>query len=255
MTAAAWTDTPTRTPTRTRTPVPTLPPPPTATHTPTATRTPIPTVALPTFPPTATKVPTRLPTLTPFPTTASCTMGRRLEVGEGARTTLFPESPTTVRQYPGTSAPRERTIPPGLMFEVIDGPECANGIWWWGIAGYDEDGSWTGWIGEGQGGTYWVEPFEVNSIVCPGSPPPRLMPGELGRITLFPALPNRVRSQPEVGGNIIGELQPGEEFEVVSGPVCDPDGRQWRWWYVSNDDVTGWTAEGEVGEYWMEPWE
>ncbi len=249
-TASAWTDTPTPTF------MPTLPPLPTVTQTRMPTVPPLLTVVpSPTLVPTLPTLPTTVPTLTPFPTTVSgCSMPQRLEVGKGARTTLLPDTPTSVRSYADLTAPRERSIPPGLMFEVQEGPECADGVWWWRVRGVDIDGNWVGWVGEGRNDTYWVEPYEVNSIVCPGSPPPRLTPGETARIALFPPTANRVRSAPEVTNNLVGQLQPGDEFDVISGPVCDPDNHHWRWWLVSNDQITGWSAEGVAGEYWMEPW-
>jgi hypothetical protein len=47
------------------------------------------------------------------------------------------------------------SIPPGDVFDVLDGPICtSNGVLWWkvkykGIVGY---------TGEGQGTDYWVDP-------------------------------------------------------------------------------------------------
>ncbi len=80
----------------------------------------------------------------------------RLEVGEGGRTTLYPRLNTSVRRAPGMDGPLFRRIPPGQTFEVSAGPVCANSIAWWEIKGYDLSGLWTGWIGEGQNGTYWT---------------------------------------------------------------------------------------------------
>jgi len=252
-TAAAWTDTPTRTPTNT--------PTATFTRTPSPTRTPFPTL-----PPLPTRTPrpsaTLRPTRTPLPTRSAtptqpplCNqMPFRMEVGEGGRTTLLPPLPTNVRRAPGTESIRIREIPPGQMFEVIGGPECASGIAWWEIKIYDQRGLWTGWIGEGQNGSYWIEPFETGPVSCPGALPPRMVPGETGRITFSPPLPSNVRSQPRrLPNNIIGKLQPGQQFRVVSGPVCDED-LKWRWWLVRTTTLEGWVAEGKPGEYWMEPW-
>jgi hypothetical protein len=178
-------------------------------------------------------------------------MRPRVRPDSGARTTIFPEVPTRVRQSPGTTAPVARSIPAGQTFWVLDGPECADNILWWHIEGYDQSGRWVGWIGEGQSGTYWIEPFETGPIDCPGAPPPRMVPGEDGRITYQPPLPSRVRTQPSINGRIEGELDPGEEFRVISGPVCDTD-RNLRWWLVSADQIDGWVAEGTPGEYWIE---
>ncbi len=241
QTAASWTDTPTVTPTLTPSATPSL--------TAIATRTPSPTL---TPPPSHTS----RPTFSPTPTgPALCNqMPFRMEVGEGGRTTLYPKLDTNVRSAPGTDGPLLRQIPPGQMFEVISGPQCASSIAWWEIKVYDHSGLWTGWIGEGQNGTYWIEPFETGPASCPGALPPRMVPGDTGRITYAPPDPSRVRSAPRVeSGNVIGMIQPGGQFTVVSGPVCDT-ARQWRWWLVRTERLEGWVAEGKPGEYWLEPW-
>ncbi len=244
-TAASWTATPSATHTPSATAINTLPPPPTSTRTPTHTRTPS---ATPTNTATATESATRTATQI-----ACNSLTSRLEVGEGARTTLLPAVSTRVRSAPGVLAGIVRIIPPGLMFEVIGGPECAGGITWWAIAGYDETGRWTGWIGEGRDDTYWIEPFDTGPIDCPGALLPRLVPGEKGRVALDPYAPNRVRSEPRVRSyNVIGQIQPGEEFDVISGPVCDTE-NDWRWWLVRKGTLEGWTAEGRPGTYWLEP--
>jgi serine/threonine protein kinase len=254
-TASAWTKTPTPTATFTRTPVPTLPPPPTRTPIPRPTLAPLSTATPRPFP-TATLRP--LPTITPRPLPTSppqCNaMRTRLTANEGARTTLTPDTPTRVRQTPGLSASTLRQIPPGLMFWVMSGPQCVDNVQWWQIEGVDQSGLWTGWIGEGQNNTYWIEPYDTGPIDCPGAPPPRLVPGNTGRVTVSPPLPSRVRSSPEkASDNVIGQLQPGDTFEVITGPVCDIQ-NHWRWWQVRGRSVEGWVAEGPIGEYWMEPW-
>jgi uncharacterized protein YgiM (DUF1202 family) len=178
----------------------------------------------------------------------------RMKVGEGGRTTLLPAVPTNVRTSPGLSSPRLQEIPPGQMFEVIGGPQCADNVAWWQITVYDRSGLWTGWIGEGQNGTYWIEPFETGPISCSGAMPPRLVPGKTGRVTFTPPVPSNVRSAPRVSSdNIIGQLQPGQQFTVVSGPVCDTE-RLWRWWLVRTPRLEGWVSEGQPGQYWLEPW-
>jgi hypothetical protein len=174
-------------------------------------------------------------------------------VNEGGRVTLFPRDSTTLWLSPGFGSRRLRAIPAGQTFMVEDGPVCLDSVNWWRIEGYAESGAWSGWVGEGQNSSYWIEPFETGPVECPGAPPPRLVPGERGRITLEPYLPNRVRSSPErQDDNIVGELKPGETFDVISGPVCDLD-NGWRWWLVQNNAVAGWSAEGVIDEYWMEP--
>ena len=45
-------------------------------------------------------------------------------------------------------------IPAGLPIRVSGGPECAEGIVWW----YALAGNQTGYVAEGQDGTYLIQP-------------------------------------------------------------------------------------------------
>jgi len=83
----------------------------------------------------------------------------------------------------------------------------------------------------------------------------RLVVGGQGRVLGSPGdPPNRVRSEPVKAENTIAQLQPGTIFQVVAGPVC-ADGLVF--WQVASDSIpgnTGWTAEGDGTEYWLEPY-
>lgn len=175
----------------------------------------------------------------------------RVQAGQAARTTLLPALNTTVRASPGPGGAAVRRIPPGQAFHVLDGPACADSIAWWRIEGVDRAGAWTGWIGEGRDDTYWIEPFALGRATCPGAQPPRLAPGEQGRVTLDPPLPSRVRAEPHTGGEYLDQLPPGHVFTTVSGPICD-DANRW-WWLVRTADLEGWIAEGADGTYYLEP--
>jgi hypothetical protein len=66
--------------------------------------------------------------------------------------------------------------------------------------------------------------------------------------------PNRVRSGPKTGGNIIALIPAGTIVAVLEGPVC-ADGLVF--WKVSSSQLPGrigWTAEGDGTEYWLEPY-
>lgn len=45
-------------------------------------------------------------------------------------------------------------------------------------------------------------------------------------------------------------MEPGEQFEVMDGPVC-ADG--FAWVQVSYNGIIGWTAIGDNESYWLEP--
>jgi uncharacterized protein YraI len=84
---------------------------------------------------------------------------------------------------------------------------------------------------------------------CTGTLPPRLTVGGQGRVT--PGAPNKIRSVPTLAGAQIGNI-PGEGiFSVIGGPQC-ADG--FLWWQVNYQGVTGWTANGDGTEYWVEPY-
>lgn len=78
----------------------------------------------------------------------------------------------------------------------------------------------------------------------------RLTAGGQAKVMGAPSdLPNRVRSEPVVGNNIIGEIYPGTILRVLEGPVC---ANGLVFWKVESETVTGWTAEGDGTEYYLE---
>ncbi len=90
---------------------------------------------------------------------------------------------------------------------------------------------------------------DVTGIDCPGAPTPRLLPGDLARVLGTTA--NNVRSQPSVtSGAVVGQIPAGAQFNVLEGPACQDE---LTWYRVQYGDLTGWTAEGQGREYWVEP--
>ena len=62
---------------------------------------------------------------------------------------------------------------------------------------------------------------------------------------------NNVRSQPSVtSGAVVGQIPAGAQFNVLEGPACQDE---LTWYRVQYGDLTGWTAEGQGREYWVEP--
>jgi hypothetical protein len=97
-----------------------------------------------------------------------------------------------------------------------------------------------------------------SAVVIPTSTPdpmctswPRLKIGEYASV--IDDEPNRVRSAPQKGDNLIATLAPGSVFLVLEGPIC-ADGLVF--WKVESDQIPGkygWTAEGDGKEYWLAP--
>lgn len=85
---------------------------------------------------------------------------------------------------------------------------------------------------------------------CPGAPVPRLVVGEMGRVV--PGDPNNMRDAPSRSGAQIGAIAGGDTFDVLDGPVCSGG---LNWWQVDYKGQVGWTVEGTVDEYWIEPYD
>lgn len=89
------------------------------------------------------------------------------------------------------------------------------------------------------------------TVVCASTYPTRLRIGDRATVSLIPPLANLVRSLPEASASVLGRIQPGEGMTILAGPEC-ANGR--IWWYVRSDNnVTGWTGEGDSSDYWLIP--
>ena len=103
------------------------------------------------------------------------------------------------------------------------------------------------------GATTWRIPVgsqaAIAPFVCEGAPPSRLAVGMNGQVVPNTG-PNNMRYEPTTISAVMGQIPAGGEFEIVAGPSC-ADG--FVWWQVSYNGVTGWTAEGQGSDYWLEP--
>ncbi|GAB4522798.1 MAG: hypothetical protein OHK0046_35850 [Anaerolineae bacterium] len=76
----------------------------------------------------------------------------RLVVNERARVTLG--FPLNLRPQPTTDLARIEVIREGENVQVVDGPRCNQGFVWWQVALDDL----RGWVAEGSGSDYFIEP-------------------------------------------------------------------------------------------------
>jgi len=83
---------------------------------------------------------------------------------------------------------------------------------------------------------------------CPPTHPTVFEPGELVQVS--PGPPNNLRATPSVNGRVLGVLPAGTMVTVLSTPVC-VDG--FNWYNVQYTHGSGWTAEGDGTEYWLQP--
>ncbi|WP_119068879.1 SH3 domain-containing protein [Aggregatilinea lenta] len=94
------------------------------------------------------------------------------------------------------------------------------------------------------------QPGDGGGVAC--TLQPRLAVGGYGQVT--PGLPNIIRTLPRrgSGSGVVGRIPANGVFQVISGPVCDAEGR--NWWEVDYEGFHGWTAEGEGTAYWLAPY-
>jgi len=89
--------------------------------------------------------------------------------------------------------------------------------------------------------------------ICPGSPAPSQIQVGMDAIVTPGGVNNRLRDKPGVkDSNVVALMPPTSQFKVIGGPVCDEED-QIRWWQVTFNGMTGWTAEGEGTEYYLGP--
>jgi hypothetical protein len=83
----------------------------------------------------------------------------------------------------------------------------------------------------------------------------QLYPGIFAVVTGGPDdPPNRVRSAPDTGANVLDQISPGQIVVVLEGPACAGN---LVFWKVQSDAIpggVGWTAEGDGVAYYLSPY-
>jgi hypothetical protein len=97
-----------------------------------------------------------------------------------------------------------------------------------------------------------TEPQDAETIVCVNALPTRLRVGLFAYVNPDPPLPNNLRREAGKENELLGEIPAGEGMKILEGPKC-ADG--WVWWKVRTfeNELTGWTAEGDREDYWLIP--
>lgn len=93
---------------------------------------------------------------------------------------------------------------------------------------------------------------ESSTVPCLNAPSTRLRVGLFAYVNPDPPLPNNVRSDAGKDFTFIGDIEPGKAMKILDGPKC-ADG--WVWWKVRTleNELVGWTAEGDQQNYWLIP--
>ncbi len=66
-------------------------------------------------------------------------------------------------------------------------------------------------------------------------------------------IPNRVRAEPSKSSTVIGEIHRRTSFKILDGPVCADGLVFWKIWADNIPGNSGWTAEGDLKEYYLQP--
>src|SRR5258708_37738810 len=88
---------------------------------------------------------------------------------------------------------------------------------------------------------------------CPGAPLTRLFVGGQGQLSTSSdtsTVAVRLRETPGRTGRVVGQVEAGSTFQVVSGPQCKDN---YAWWQVVSQGSLGWLAEGDKKSYFVEP--
>jgi sugar lactone lactonase YvrE len=172
----------------------------------------------------------------------------------GVEAIVVADQPLEVFSKPEKSALQSYLgqISPNTIVKILKGPVgVRSGELYWKVESQAIPGG-AGWVSEGYiYSEHWLELYTVPTPAC-GVGWTRLKVGD--RAVVTPGDQNRVRSVPQKGDNGIGSLPVGSVMTILEGPVC-ADGL--IFWKVSNASIpggSGWTAEGDGKEYWLEPY-
>ncbi len=112
--------------------------------------------------------------------------------------------------------------------------------------------AWQVWAQTPFGTPYTPAPLQPTpTLACPNAPPPRLIVGLRGRVTLSDDRPLNVRERPGTWSPIIGQIEPGSVFVVLEGAACTA---RYLWYRIARGSLSGWIAEGSMTSYFVEPY-
>lgn len=93
------------------------------------------------------------------------------------------------------------------------------------------------------------DPATITGDFCPPAPPSQVTSGMRGRVTYTDGTPLRLRET--ANGTVIRNMEEGTPFDIIGGPICAGG---YTWWQLRQDDgITGWAAEGDSDDYYIEP--
>ncbi len=177
---------------------------------------------------------------------AQACLPTRLEIGDEAQVT--PGAANRIRAQSNTNAEQTGQIPAGEIITILQGPQCEDGFLWWYI-NYDNR---EGWTVEANATEYFLQPYTNGVEAIDTSPEICAMETRLqidGYGQASSSGPSRLRDEPGINAEQVGQVDPLDVFQVIDGPIC-VDG--FHWWQVEFDSLVGWLAEGDEDSYYVE---
>ncbi len=155
-----------------------------------------------------------------------------------------------IRAEPGQNGRVLTVAPYNTFVEVLDGPQCYEGLNWWFVRTEVVNIVYEGWMAEGVSGNYYaINESTLTASVC--SPPLNLPIGTRGAVTYNDSAPKSLRAAPGVESELLYTLVRGVPFIVVGGPVCVDDMNWWQIRVLASTEVVGWMGEGGPSNYWI----
>lgn len=170
---------------------------------------------------------------------AACALTPLLSAGQQA--IVSPDVTLRIRSDSSTTGAELGRVEAGAVLSIQAGPICADGYHWYAV--YNDELA--GWSAEG-GGEYWL----LYHVACSDSPPTRLTTGMTATVS-GDRIVNIRSAAGTADTQVLWAVAAGEEFSITSLPQCGAAGL--RWYPIRFDQVTGWIAEGQSEEYWIEP--
>jgi len=140
--------------------------------------------------------------------------------------------------------------PVGSMAVVLDGPICADEIYWWQIQVMVLGVEYTGYVAQGRFGANFLLPENLRNLPqC--RPPERFDVGDRVEVIASPGRPRPLLAAPGFDSTLVATLLNNIGAQVIGSPVCADDMNWWPIQVLSRPDVLGWMAEGGTGAIYL----
>ena len=178
----------------------------------------------------------------PALTSSSVGCGLLPLLSAGQQAIVAPELTMRVRDAASVDAEALGSILEGAVVSIEAGPVCADGYNWYSV----QNDELAGWTAEGSLGEYWL----LYHVACSESPLTRLTTNMTATVSGDRTV-NIRDGAGTTNTQVAWAVVTGDELLITGLPQCGVSGL--RWYPIQFDQVSGWIAEGQGEEYWIEP--